>query len=574
MPGTRPRTSPSSPRTGAGKKSGRANTGEVVGVGAAAEVEAKLLVPHTGDLRIIGRMRSVGPYRLRRRGTVQLHSTYFDTSDFALARRRVALRVRRADGHWEATAKTAGQVVGDIHERPEWTVALPGPPASPFALPPGSLQTRLAALVAGRSLRPVLITEIRRQLMDVLPAGTNGEAPPLAELALDQVTLRDPAGAAATTTYDEVEIECRAGKREDLEVVVRGLRERASLLPSPESKLSRGLAALYPAHRLRLLTPQSVRPGDTVATAVRKLARLHLEQLRVHDPGTRLDTDPEELHDMRVATRRLRALVRAIPEAFPIAVRFGFTDELRWLAQTLGAVRDLDVQLGNLRQFAQTAPPAHRPALDPYRTHLERKRAANRTEMLAALDSERYYRLLRRLERFAEARTGPASSASAHDPVSLVGRRRVRKAFQRLLQQGGAIQATPAPEDLHALRIRAKRFRYLLEFLRDLTAKPGRRLVKRLIRLQDLLGTHHDAVVAAEFVRGYADEHAAQLTPSHLLALGGLVGNDLRAADHACVAFQRTWQRFSGKKTHAEFDRVLRTLKRAAHASNAAGGAP
>ncbi len=564
----------SSPHAATARKPRRVTGRDAVASAPAAEVEAKLLVPNATDLRVIARLRSLGPYRLRRRGTVQLHSTYFDTQDFALARRAVALRVRRAAGHWEATAKTAGRVVGDIHERPEWTVALPGPPASPFVLPPGPLQTHLAALVAGRALQPVLITEIRRQLVDVLPAGAGDDAPALAELALDQVTLRDPAGASPASAYDEIEIERRAGRRGDLQELVRRLRERATLLPSPESKLGRGLAAFYPPHRLRPVTPQPLQPADTVAAAARKIARFHLEQLRVHDPGSRLGTDPEELHDMRVATRRLRALVRAFPEAFPISVRFAFADELRWLAQTLGAVRDLDVQLGNLQQFAQTAPPAHRTALDPYRTYLECNRAVKRKEMLAVLDSRRYDRLLLRLERFAEARTGPTSAASAHDAVALIGRRRVRKAFRRLIERGGEIEATPAPEDLHALRIRAKRFRYLLEFLRDLIEKPGRRLVKRLVRLQDLLGAHHDAVVAAEFVRAYADGHAAELTPSHLLALGALVGNDLRAADHACVAFQRTWQRFGGKKTRAEFDRVLRTLKQATQASGAPGGTP
>jgi len=573
---SRPQSRPRSAVPPAGDASERGGAAAAEGgvADATSEVEAKLLAPHASDLQAIARMRNLGPYRLRRRGTVELHSTYLDTPDFALARRRVALRVRRAAGRWEATAKSAGRVAGDIHERSEWTVALPGPPESPFVLPAGALQTQLLAVVAGRPLQPVLVTNIRRQLRDVLQAGAGDDAPALAELALDQVTLRDPADASPATTYDEIEIERRGGTREDIEDVVRLLRERATLLPSLESKLSRGLAVFYPAHRLRPVTPQPVQPEDTVAAAVRKITRQHLEQLRSHDPGARLGTDPEALHDMRVATRRLRALVRAFPEAFPISVRFFFADELRWLTQALGAVRDLDVQLGNLQQFAQAAPPAHRTALDPYRIYLERERAAKRVDMLATLDSPRYCRLLSRLERFADARTGPTSTATAHEPVALVGRRRAQKAFRRLIDRGSEVQAMPAPEDLHALRIRAKRFRYLLEFIRDLTGKAGRRLGKRLVRLQDLLGAHHDAAVAAEFVRAYADGHAAELHPSHLLALGAVVGNDLRAADNACVAFRRTWRRFSGKKTRAEFDRVVRTLKQAAPASAAAGAPP
>ena len=78
----------------------------------------------------------------------------------------------------------------------------------------------------------------------------------------------------------------------------------------------------------------------------------------------------------------------------------------------------------------------------------------------------------------------------------------------------------PRPEDLHALRIRAKRLRYLLEFLQELTGKPGRLLVKRLTELQDLLGSYHDAVVAADFVRTYVESAGAQLPPASMVALG------------------------------------------------------
>ena len=113
------------------------------------EMEAKLLVPTTTALRAIARLTHLGPYPLRPRGAVRLHTSYLDTPGLTLARNGVAVRLRRHGRQWEATVKWAGQVKGDVHERPELTIALPSPPVLPFLPPPGPLHTQLAALVDG-----------------------------------------------------------------------------------------------------------------------------------------------------------------------------------------------------------------------------------------------------------------------------------------------------------------------------------------------------------------------------------------------------------------------------------------
>src|SRR5215470_13955297 len=100
-----------------------------------AEVEIKLEAVAAEDLDHIARLHALGPYRLRKQRTAQLHSLYLDTRDFALARAGVALRLRRSGRGWEATAKWSGRVAGSLHERPELTVALPEEPALPFVLP-------------------------------------------------------------------------------------------------------------------------------------------------------------------------------------------------------------------------------------------------------------------------------------------------------------------------------------------------------------------------------------------------------------------------------------------------------
>jgi triphosphatase len=561
------------------------------------EVEAKLLVPAGLDVRAIARLTHIGAYALQPRGAVRLHSSYLDTPDLTLARNGVALRLRRQGRRWEATVKWAGHVAGDVHERPELTVALPRAPRLPFVPPPGPLHTRLAALVAGRPLAPILISEIRRRLFDVLPpalAGQEHEFPveadgssgdrsavpaldaagaptptdqpaappaPVAELALDRVRLCAPQAGQPETTYCEVEIECRHGTRSEIAELARGLRHGFGLAPSEESKFARGLTLLYGAAILGR-NDQRVQAGDTMHTAVRRVVARHLQRLRLHDPGTRIGEDPEALHDMRVATRRLRAAVRVFAAGIPPTLQSRMSRELRWLGDLLGSVRDLDVQLAKLDMFTSAAPAGFRPVLGCLREYMNAERAHHRANMLVGLDTPRYFRLLIQLERFSQS---PAPrrphAAAALERVVTAGHRAIKKAFRRLRKRGEQIQNMPRPEDLHALRIRAKRLRYLLEFLQELTGKAGRRLVKHLTELQDLLGSYHDAVVGADFARRYVEGAGAQLPPASLVALGALVDRELRLAEEKRAGFERTWRRFTRKRTRNAYRDVLRKLR-------------
>jgi triphosphatase len=210
------------------------------------EVEAKLLVAREGDLRAIARLESIGPYRLLPHGAARLHSVYIDTPDLTLARRRIAVRLRRHLGRWELTAKWAGRVAGLVHERPERTVALCTAPRFPFHLD-GQLHGDLEAIVAGCALSPILITDIHRRRFDVSLLAAPATAPPLAELALDRVRLRAPDDRQAVATYCEIEIERLHGTRRHVTRLARLLQQRFDLAPSAESKFSRGLGLLYGA---------------------------------------------------------------------------------------------------------------------------------------------------------------------------------------------------------------------------------------------------------------------------------------------------------------------------------------
>jgi triphosphatase len=519
-----------------------------------------LLAAGESDLRRLARLTQLGRYELRPRDVQRLRSVYVDTPGLALARHGMALRVRRNGERWEATAKWGGTVAGDVHERAELTTSLAGAPRMPFELPSGPLALQLTALVAGRPLRPILITDIHRRRIDVVAADGGAQPKTIAELALDRVVLRAPGKTQNRDRYYEVEVELRQGTRRNLAQIVRRLRNHCQLRPSTESKLTRGLRLFHDTPPVA--APVRVSSDDTVESAARKTVARHFDRLRRHDPGTRIGKDPEAVHDMRVATRRLRAALRAFKPGFRKAFRSYLREELTWLARQLGGVRDLDVQLDTLERFCNDLGDAERAALEPYRTHLQTGRRQHRLDLLSALISPRYFRLLVEIEAFTlgDARYRP-HGRGAHEPVATMGRKAIRKTFRRLLKQGDAIAAAPTAADLHALRIRTKRARYLLEFLRDLIDRPGRRLIKRLVRLQDQLGAHQDAIVAVQTVRSYSESPDAPPDAELRRLLDLFTAMQLRRAEELRADFSATWRRFSQRRGRRDLKAAREQLR-------------
>jgi triphosphatase len=526
------------------------------------EVEVKLEAASAEELRHISQLRVVGAYRLRPRRAVRLHSVYLDTRDLALARAGIALRVRRAGRSWEATAKWGGRVAGSLHQRPELTVALPAEPAMPFKLPDGPLRTQLTAVVLGRRLAPILITDIQRRLRDLLPArGPAGEA--LAEVALDTVELRAPDGRPAGAVYYEIEIERRNGRTRDLTAISHALQQRFGLIPSRAPKFMRGLAELY-GSAVPPFGAAPLRAGDRVGAAARTVVAVQLARIRAADPGTRVGRDAEALHEQRVAVRRLRAALRTFAAGVSPRLRSTLRSELRWLGRELGAVRDFDVQLANLDWHLRHLDPAAHQRLEGFRRHLDSERTVRRATLVAALESPRYFRLLAALERFAASPVPRRLHGDAARPVAIVGRRAIKRALRRLLESGDAIDEVPKAPDLHGLRIRAKRLRYLLESLRPITGTAGRKLGRQLVRLQDVLGRFNDAMVAASFVRTYRDGPAASADDDTRQILTALADIELRRAGAAQSDFARAWRRFSAKSTLRLRRALLQQLKAAA----------
>jgi len=213
------------------------------------------------------------------------------------------------------------------------------------------------------------------------------------------------------------------------------------------------------------------------------------------------------LHDMRVATRRMRAAMKVFEDALPERAKW-LREELRWLAGALGEVRDLDVQLGRVRAWEEESDEEDSGFLGKIFDVMNKQRAEARKNLLEVLDSGRYERLessfaqmLRRgpgAERELAQSNGrdPAKERiTAAAPALLLGRyRKWRKTARRL-------DETSSPEAFHDLRKKGKRLRYALEFVSEVYGEPVQKLVKPLKALQDDLGDHQDAIVISDYLR-------------------------------------------------------------------------
>ena len=520
------------------------------------EVEVKLEAASRDVLDQIAGLRALPPYRLRRRRVQALETTYLDTADRALVRARVALRVRRAGRRWEATAKWPGRVAGALHSRPELTVPLPGPPAAPFQPPAGPLRDALQPYLLGRALQPVLITRVERRLLDLLPA-EGGES--LAEVALDAVTLCRPDGQPAAPEYWEVEIEQRTGEAADCVAAARVLRQQFSLVASRATKFERGLEAVLPAGSAGP-PPEAVTAADPLAVAVRTIVAAQLGRMRAAQGRVAAGDHPEAVHDMRVSIRRLRTALRLGKAALPASQLASLARELRWLGGELGRVRDLDVQLATADWHRRRLDAAARGPIDGYRRALRQQREAALAALHAALGGARHTRLLLALERAAAAPRKPPTGDAA-TPIPRAGRRAIKRAANKVLEGGNAVGELPSTDELHGLRIRAKRLRYLLEALEPITGKHGRRLTRQLTRLQDVLGRFNDSIVAAATVRAYRNGLPDRVPQATRDGLTAIVDAELRRAGAAQAQFHRAWRRFSEKGARRRLRGLLDRLE-------------
>jgi triphosphatase len=288
-------------------------------------------------------------------------------------------------------------------------------------------------------------------------------------------------------------------------------------------------------------------PDDPFIAFAHLALRREAAALAAASPRVPSAPAPEEIHQLRVAARRLRVALRLFGRMLPSADAKRYRGELKWFASSLGDVRDLDVYGENFKAYVQTLPVAQRRALSGYQLYLRRERKEARRRAAEAVASPRAAALLHDLAQFAAA--GP-SEAALRKWASLTARdaikQSVRRSVNRVRRLGNELAArTAKPAELHALRIKAKRLRYELEFF-SAVYPPLEESVSACKELQDLLGAHQDADAATARLRRYSASLRKQGESGEPLpALVELRKNQLAHAREVRRTFRAMWPRFA-----------------------------
>ncbi|MGW4687202.1 CYTH and CHAD domain-containing protein [Streptomyces sp. NPDC004244] len=448
-------------------------------------------------------------------GTVDLDAVYYDTPDQRLAADGLTLRRR-----------TGGSDAG-------WHLKLPVSPgvrdevAAPLS---DTVPRSLAALVRSRvrdgGLRPQVRLLSSRRVSHLLDA----DGALLAELSTDSVRAEaGPAGpgetgeaveagepteaveaaAGAVATWTEVEVELADGVDPALlDAVEKKFRKAGIRVSDAPSKLARALAetGTEPAPR-----PGSGPAEGTAGAYVLAYLREQRDALVAQDPAVRRNL-PDSVHQMRVASRRMRSAFKTYRKVLDREVTDALGEQLRLLGQELGVDRDQEVLHERFQDGVEALPRTlrHGPVRGRLRTWNNGRRAASRRRALAFLDSPVHLALLDSLDALlAEPPLLPGAAKPAEKALPKAVLRDYERLAGRIERALAMEPGEPRDHALHDARKAAKRARYAAEAAAPALGKPADRQAKAMKSVQTLLGDHQDSVVAREALRALAEQATA-----------------------------------------------------------------
>jgi CHAD domain-containing protein len=447
---------------------------------------------------------------------IDLDADYFDTSDLRLLAAGIGLRRRRGgdDAGWHLK----------LHQPSGERLEVRRPLGDDPEHPPQELQDLVAAHVRRAPLGKIARLRTRRCTYCLLDA--TGET--LAEVA-DDIVDAEPV-SRPRASWREIEVELVGGDRGLLEELGRELRRAGATPSTATSKLSRALGEPGSNRPTPNRTHRSRTAGDVVAAYLAKQAATLVDL----DPAVRLDAD-DAVHQMRVATRRLRSALATYRRLLDREVAERLSGELKWLGEMLGPVRDLEVIREHLAGLVDSEPRSL--VIGPVRERivstLDRERNAARQRMVDGLTSARYLQLIDSLDHGAEAVNGKRARRPARKMLPVELRRTHRRMRRRL---HAALSAEPRRDELfHEVRKAAKRVRYAADSASEALGTKAEKLAKRMEEGQEILGAHQDSVVSRDVLRRLATD--AQRGGESSFTFGHLYALEERRAAESLAAF-------------------------------------
>lgn len=496
-----------------------------------AEIETKYDVgieTPVPDLHGVKAVRSVSAPEL-----THPSSTYFDTRDFDLTRRRITLRRRTgsADAGWHIKLPVSAD------ERLE--VRSPLSAGGNEHTVPDEVVGQVRALIRGKDLVPVAHIETRRTVTRIATADSDHAA----ELCDDAVTAKNLL-AETTTQWREWELELVDGDRKVLKKLDRYLLAHGAEPGSSPSKLSRALGSSAPSARDAVHPPV---PKSTAGEALRFAIAADVDGLLAADPRVRED-EHDSVHAMRVATRRLRSVLRSYRSLLDRATVDAIRAELSWLADILGTARDAEVMAARYDSAIDALEPdlSHGDVVDRLVGTQRRVYDMAHTEILRQLDGDRYFSLLDALDELVE---NPPFTTRADKPAHTVFRKVLVRQYDAVASDAQAADADDNPDAVHEVRKSAKKLRYAAEPAALVLGDRAEKVGKAAKAVQSVLGDYHDTAVSQDNIM--VEVAKAREDGEDTFAYGVLYEREGQSGAEYLVGYP---------KTRARLDRAARRL--------------
>lgn len=470
-----------------------------------------------------------------------LDSVYFDTADRLLQKNGLSLRVRRQGKKLVQTLKSAPPPGIGALVRGEWEVPVPGPEPDIALLPDPDVLAPLGPLT-NADLLPLFETRIRRQIRLITP-----EEGMKVEVAIDQGEITTPQGAVLPV--HELELELVEGEDTAcLYRMARTIHEQVPMRLEMATKSARGYALADGAEPQTQRAAKLVLSDEaTVEEALADIVRSCLVHLTANEQATLTGDDPEGVHQMRVALRRLRSTFQIFRPLIPADQAEKLVPEIKWLAGSLGAAREWDVFLGELLPPVSAALVDH-PGLAALEKAAQVARRDGYAEARAAVGSPRYTALLLDLAAWLDGRhwrNQPVSERSALllRPVTELAAALLDKRLRKARKEGKGF-AHAGAEQRHELRIALKKLRYAADFFRGLyEGKALKRFLEDLSSLQDRLGHLQDVATITKLMDEL--EGRSGLPKGWQRGAGLVIGWHARGLHDGEEAVVRDWRRFA-----------------------------
>ena len=447
-----------------------------------------------------------------------LRTTYHDTADLRILRWGGELRHEPGRG-WTVILGSGDS--GALHVTRVHTLD------GSAAVPRQALDL-LTGFTRRAPVRPVLHTRTERRETSITAGGV-----PLGSLRDDLVTVMH--GRRIATRFRELEVSGVDGVPERgtaLVTVVAALRA-AGAAPAPRAGTAVRAMGAPAAAPPDVAVPPASR-HVTAIEAIRRAIAQSVSRLVLHDAAVREGSDPEGVHQARVATRRLRSDLRTFAPLLDAERVARMRDELHAVGDVLGEVRDADVLLGRMQGLSRTLPGGDVDKASPLLAALVEVRESARSRLLEVMRGEGYSRLLDDL--VSAAADPPALPEASGDAAAMLPPL-ARGPWRKLRRRVETLPPDPPDSDLHEVRILAKRARYAAEAVAPVSRSAVGDFAEALAAIQEVLGDHHDAVVGEQWLRETGSARNADA-----LVLGELIGLERAAAAAARARWPQAWK--------------------------------